>query len=827
MSFMRVTIALIMSLLLLTPLVSDTITIATTLENRDTQYSRLTASKSSKAPYEITYIIAASEDDAMAWYNSADNVWGATSSNAFDAFGNASGTQYRGYLRFQLTDIPKGSIIHSAYLNVTSYFNNPETFIVNLRLIDSDDCPPFTDLADLYNRSVTSSSVRWDLTAWASAENYTSPNLALLVQEFIDRPNYVINNYIGLRLASDYPEAVSGEFKRYSTRDAGAPEYWPRLVISYTPPEEIPTTTVSIYNILDGYDDAHVRRIEVGPVFESDTESITFGFYDISTFTSRTYQRFQLNIPKGAIIVNATLKVIATDTESPIFTPTIKLLDNDSCDPFLVSPLDWNTTNGSVAWSLTSWVAEEEYTTPNLRVLVQEFIDRSGYEPNNYIGIRIDEGDLDKAEYGQGRYYASYENPTYLEPRLEIEYYTFALPDLPPYKPSGLGVQGFVAGQKGLLRIADHTPVLNWTFTDPNLGDYQVAFNCSVWNGSVGTGELMWYRNDTGSSTYVTYLEGGVIVSLNYELSDGYCYNLSVEVNDTTNMWNVSEPLMFRMNFKPSLSNLAVEGFYENSPRILNISDKYPIFNWSYSDNEDDLQARFNVSVWDDTKTILLWYKNATGENNTVTYNESGGAYDALPLENNENYYLNVKVSDGYEWSHLVEVIFRTNFTFYFKLEEGWNFITLPLYNETYQFASDLTNKIEHCWRVKRWNSLMQKFEIYTKGSLENDFELKNATGYFVWVNQTTYFTFIGYKLPSTALTLRKGWNSIGRFNLTTIKAEQLAQNIPGCKAVSYWDATLGRFILHPKRVQISNFDIKRGKGYFVWVENDITWLNE
>lgn len=71
------------------------------------------------------------------------------------------------------------------------------------------------------------------------------------------------------------------------------------------------------------------------------------------------------------------------------------------------------------------------------------------------------------------------------------------------------------------------------------------------------------------------------------------------------------------------------------------------------------------------------------------------------------------------------------------------------------------------------------------------------------------------------------GWNSIGRFNETGITAESFAVNITNCTSIAYWNSTLGRFILHPKGADISDFLIRRNMGFMVWVSSDETWVNE
>jgi hypothetical protein len=164
-------------------------------------------------------------------------------------------------------------------------------------------------------------------------------------------------------------------------------------------------------------------------------------------------------------------------------------------------------------------------------------------------------------------------------------------------------------------------------------------------------------------------------------------------------------------------------------------------------------------------------------------------------------------------------------FIFNFK-QQGWSFITLPL-NTTYETAGELANAIPYCQYIKKWDSAAQSYIVYEKGSAINNFSLENGVGYFVFVTQATDFTIEGTQLSRQTLTLDKGWNSIGRFNETTISASDLAKDIgSNCIAISYWDETLQRFVTHMVGTNIGNFDIERGKGYFVCVTEATIWDN-
>jgi hypothetical protein len=114
-----------------------------------------------------------------------------------------------------------------------------------------------------------------------------------------------------------------------------------------------------------------------------------------------------------------------------------------------------------------------------------------------------------------------------------------------------LTVQGFASGTIDILRITDHNPVFSWTFDDEDMGDVQVEYNITVWDGSMTT--LLWYNNVTSTSITDTFNSTGTAIS---GLADGEDYWLKVLLFDGVEWgeWNLTQ---FHMNSKPSLPALS------------------------------------------------------------------------------------------------------------------------------------------------------------------------------------------------------------------------------------------------------------------------------
>jgi hypothetical protein len=110
-----------------------------------------------------------------------------------------------------------------------------------------------------------------------------------------------------------------------------------------------------------------------------------------------------------------------------------------------------------------------------------------------------------------------------------------------------LGVQGFLDVSPGIGHVTNHTPLLNWTFFDPDFGDNQLFFNASVWDDAMST--LLWYRNATSSSNNVTYNSTGTAIA---DLQDGNDYWFNVTTSDGY-AWSNWTNVMFHMNTPPPI----------------------------------------------------------------------------------------------------------------------------------------------------------------------------------------------------------------------------------------------------------------------------------
>ncbi len=188
-------------------------------------------------------------------------------------------------------------------------------------------------------------------------------------------------------------------------------------------------------------------------------------------------------------------------------------------------------------------------------------------------------------------------------------------------KTSNVMVEGFSSGTEGIQHITDHSPVIEWSFSDPN--NSQQAYEVEVWNESGGTGTNMLDTGSVSSSTKSHTYNGS-------SLQDGATYYARVRTQDADEWSNWSET-EFRMNTDP------------NPPTDLTPSDKVSTttvdLGATVSDNESD---SMDVYFYDDSDDSLIGIDNGVSSGGKATVTWSG-------LAKGNSYSFYVKANDGFE----------------------------------------------------------------------------------------------------------------------------------------------------------------------------------
>ena len=145
---------------------------------------------------------------------------------------SASFYDYLSYIRFTAVDIPAGSLINSATLNLTAGVLTSAVVITTVKAEAADNPAACSSAADVNGRTLTIASTNWDPSAWVVNTAYDSPDIASVIQEVVNRNGWVSGNAMQLfwstrstgwggsnTLMGTYPDTGNG----------------PLLTVNYTP----------------------------------------------------------------------------------------------------------------------------------------------------------------------------------------------------------------------------------------------------------------------------------------------------------------------------------------------------------------------------------------------------------------------------------------------------------------------------------------------------------------------------------------------------------------------------------------------------------------
>ena len=346
-----------------------------------------------------------------------------TPSGSILSLGNYGSRSQLVGLRFQNVVIPSGATIKSAHIDFTSRFDNYATS--NLEIVGHDiaDSPSIAT-SDYYLTNVdkTDTSVGWSPPPWNIGDFYSSPDVSDIVQEIADRPDWCGGNAMGF--------VISGQGERAAyAYNGGNASRAPVLRITYDS-ESVPedsgcTRSTAVSYIKETKDDAYEKQNDTKIRHGKLSHKIPQTRSD-NTRKVVTRLRFQdLKIPKGAQIESASLIFNVKQKRSNEVGIDIKIEAHDNA-PLLVSNNAWigsqTTSSSTVSWNITSaenWDAGIEVFTPNLASLLQDVVDRSGWESDNSVAFQLSADPSHSSAY---REFVSFDDDPARAPKLQVVY---------------------------------------------------------------------------------------------------------------------------------------------------------------------------------------------------------------------------------------------------------------------------------------------------------------------------------------------------------------------------------------------------------------------
>ncbi len=301
-------------------------------------------------------------------------------------------------LRFDNVQVPQGATITDAFIEFTSVdeqslLNENSGYArLNIYAHPTDDSGAFTtSLSDLSDRIVGASSEQWDAEEWTLPNTiYQSTDIKDIIESVTDRNGWCGGNSLSLIITGDSANVGSRLAKSI---DAGA-ETAPRLRITYDP-NSIPTGATQgciertfTSKISRQSNDAE-EIISSGQIIlqSDDLELVEDGIND-----QLVGLRFEnLLIPRNSAVTDAYITFTADRDSSAATNLVIKGNDRSNATIFTTANKNISnrtSTSAEVSWNnIESWDSGKSYNTPALTNIVQEIINRGGWNTGNSMAF--------------------------------------------------------------------------------------------------------------------------------------------------------------------------------------------------------------------------------------------------------------------------------------------------------------------------------------------------------------------------------------------------------------------------------------------------------
>ncbi len=301
-----------------------------------------------------------------------------------------------GAFRFRDIHIPKDARIAFARLKLRPAVTDSGDPNVKLKIkgITEANALPFSQSSRPTERTHTVNSVSWDIIkGWEVHEWVQTPNLALIVEEIVAQEDWKIGSAIAF--VSEDNGSEDGECETCWDKSKGE-GYQAELEIWYCTSE----VTVAY---LAGNDRDGVEIDETEWQGTPDGNVITLG-HDGSLPCDGGFIFSGLDIPKRAQIISAVLLLTEADQNNRFPNLMIKGFAEDDATPFSADGSNRPSTRTKTAaqkeWTIgheasgifvgEHWSSESVYKSPDLKEIIQEIVDRDGWEEDSKIGLVLE-----------------------------------------------------------------------------------------------------------------------------------------------------------------------------------------------------------------------------------------------------------------------------------------------------------------------------------------------------------------------------------------------------------------------------------------------------
>jgi hypothetical protein len=291
-------------------------------------------------------------------------------------------------IRFPTVNIPSNANVACAYIQFesTGVTERPAAFQVVGET--SGFSPPFRfSTNNLSSRPTTSAVVTWLPESWSylntSGFPHETNNLSSIVQEIISHPDWSIGNPLTFLIENGGGRRLAVS---YNQESRAAAKLYVKYTLTSAETQVIEARVTHKHDDAEEHDDTTIRRVSTDLELGFDkTRKQTVGI------------RFSgINIPRGSTITKAYIQFQADEANSD--TANL-LIEGEATDharryKFIKENISARTlTQTSVSWVPPSWTLVGEagikQRTPDISSIVQEVLDRPGWQSSNALGFVI------------------------------------------------------------------------------------------------------------------------------------------------------------------------------------------------------------------------------------------------------------------------------------------------------------------------------------------------------------------------------------------------------------------------------------------------------
>jgi len=344
-------------------------------------------------------------------------------------------------LRFRDIEIPQGATIDSVFIIVTSHEAKTADDVANITIVGdaTDNAQTFTDDMLIDARPQTSASVRWIVDEpWGLWTPHRTPDLSPIVQEIVDRPGWESGNALAFILLGEDqgPSEVENarEFESFENiadpEDGGDgqnyPDRVPMLQIYYTVNSAKLTRAIMVTDTIQdednpqirfaaSSDDAEQENDEIDALYDDDIDAGWEGEPEDQNILTAGLRFREITIPQGAVIDSAFIIVTSHEAKTADDVANITIVGEATddaqtfTDDMLIDARP--QTSASIRWIVDEpWGLWTPHSTPDLSPIVQEIVDRPGWESGNSIAFILLGEDQGPSEVENAREFESFEN---------------------------------------------------------------------------------------------------------------------------------------------------------------------------------------------------------------------------------------------------------------------------------------------------------------------------------------------------------------------------------------------------------------------------------